>query len=64
MKFLLFSLIVLPVFASAQGRPVFKASAATSNITPPLGMEIVRNSRRAPLRSMCMMSYMLLPRAR
>ena len=39
----------LPVLASAQDRPVFKAGAATSNITPPLGLEIVGNFAPRPI---------------
>jgi hypothetical protein len=33
---------LLHSLALAQNKPVFEAGAATSNITPPLGMEIVR----------------------
>lgn len=49
MKSLLLALIVLPVFAIAEDKPVFKAGAATSNITPPLGMEIVGNFAPRPI---------------
>ncbi|MBS0208017.1 MAG: hypothetical protein JSS27_03590 [Planctomycetes bacterium] len=37
------------MLASAQDKPVFKAGAATSNITPPLGMEIVGNFAPRPI---------------
>ncbi len=40
---------LLPVLALAQGKPVFKAGAATSNITPPLGLEIVGNFAPRPI---------------
>jgi hypothetical protein len=46
---LILCLALLPVLASAQDQPVFKAGAATSNITPPLGMEIVGNFAPRPL---------------
>lgn len=46
---LILCLALLPVLASAQGQPVFKAGAATSNITPPLGMEIVGNFAPCPI---------------
>ena len=39
---LILCLALLPILASAQDN-VFKAGAATSNITPPLGMTIVGN---------------------
>lgn len=40
---------LLPILASAQDKPVFKAGAATSNITPPLSMEIVGNYALRPI---------------
>lgn len=40
---------LLPILASAQDKPVFKAGAATSNITPPLGMTIVGNFAPQPI---------------
>ncbi len=40
---------LLPIVAFAQEKPVFKAGAATSNITPPLGMEIVGNFAPRPI---------------
>ena len=49
MKSLLLAFVVLSVLASAQDKPVFKAGAATSNITPPLGMEIVGNFAPRPI---------------
>ena len=50
MKSLLFvSFALIPLLASAQGDPVFKAGAATSNITPPLGMTIVGNFAPQPI---------------
>lgn len=42
-------LALLPIFASAEDKPVFKAGAATSNITPPLGMTIVGNFAPQPV---------------
>ncbi len=50
MKFqLILGLLLLPILTSAQDKPVFKAGAATSNITPPLGMEIVGNFAPRPI---------------
>ena len=40
---------LLPIVALAQDKPVFRAGAATSNITPPLGMEIVGNFAPRPI---------------
>ena len=42
-------IMLTPVLASAQDGPVFKAGAATSNITPPLGLEIVGNFAPRPI---------------
>jgi neutral ceramidase len=51
MKHIFFFLLCLPLVAFAQekGAAVFKAGAATSNITPPLGMEIVGNFAPRPI---------------
>lgn len=50
MKTLLFlCFALLSIVASAQDKPVFKAGAASSNITPPLGMEIVGNFAPRPI---------------
>lgn len=49
MKSLLLFLITLSWISNAHGQPVFKAGAATSNITPPLGMEIVGNFAPRPI---------------
>ncbi len=46
---LILCIALLPVFASAQDKPVFKAGAATSNITPPLGLTIVGNFAPQPI---------------
>lgn len=46
---LLLCLALVPILASAQEKPVFRAGAATSNITPPLGMEIVGNFAPRPI---------------
>lgn len=40
---------LLPVLVCAQDKPVFRAGAATSNITPPLGLEIVGNFAPRPI---------------
>ncbi len=40
---------LFPVLVCAQDKPVFRAGAATSNITPPLGMEIVGNFAPRPI---------------
>lgn len=40
---------LVPIVALAQDKPVFRAGAATSNITPPLGMEIVGNFAPRPI---------------
>ena len=50
MKYILLaSLVLLHSLAVAEVKPVFKAGAATSNITPPLGMEIVGNFAPRPI---------------
>jgi hypothetical protein len=46
---LIFCLALLPIVTSAQDK-VFKAGAATSNITPPIGMTIVGNFAPQPER--------------
>jgi neutral ceramidase len=46
---LILCLAFLPILGSAQDKPVFKAGAATSNITPPLGMTIVGNFAPQPI---------------
>ena len=46
---LLIALVALPISLLAADKPVFKAGAATSNITPPLGMEIVGNFAPRPI---------------
>ena len=46
---LILCLALLPILAPAQDKPVFRAGAATSNITPPLGMEIVGNFAPRPI---------------
>jgi len=46
---LLVCFALLHVLSAAQAQPVFKAGAATSNITPPLGMEIVGNFAPRPI---------------
>ena len=46
---LILCLALLSILVSAQDKPVFKAGAATSNITPPLGMEIVGNFAPCPI---------------
>ncbi|RBP38086.1 neutral/alkaline ceramidase-like enzyme [Roseimicrobium gellanilyticum] len=43
------SLSFLPIHAQENPKRVFKAGAATSNITPPLGMEIVGNFAPRPI---------------
>lgn len=47
--FLILCLSCVPILVQAQGRPVFRAGAAASNITPPLGMEIVGNFAPRPI---------------
>lgn len=42
-------LAFFPILASAEEQPVFRAGAATCNITPPLGMEIVGNFAPRPI---------------
>lgn len=51
MKHIFFFFLCLPLVAFAQEKEaaVFKAGAATSNITPPLGMEIVGNFAPRPI---------------
>ena len=49
MKALLLTLLALPLCLTAQVQHVFKAGAATSNITPPLGLEIVGNFAPRPI---------------
>lgn len=49
MKSLFITLVALPLIVSAQDKAIFKAGAATSNITPPLGMEIVGNFAPRPI---------------
>lgn len=49
MKALVLTLLALPFCLTAQEVKVFKAGAATSNITPPLGMEIVGNFAPRPI---------------
>jgi hypothetical protein len=46
---LILCLVLFSILASAQDKPAFKAGAATSNITPPLGMEIVGNFAPRPI---------------
>lgn len=46
---LILCLALLPILVSGQDKPVFKAGASTSNITPPLGMEIVGNFAPRPV---------------
>lgn len=46
---LILSLALIPILSFAQDKPVFKAGSATSNITPPLGMEIVGNFAPRPV---------------
>ncbi len=46
---LILCLALLSILASGQDKPVFKAGAVTSNITPPLGMEIVGNFAPRPI---------------
>ena len=46
---LLLCLALLTAHCAHAGRPVFRAGAATSNITPPLGMEIVGNFAPRPI---------------
>lgn len=46
---LVLTLAPLSLLAQAQPEPVFRAGAATSNITPPLGMEIVGNFAPRPI---------------
>ena len=46
---LLLCFALLPILARAQDKPVFKAGAATSNITPPLGLTIVGNFAPQPI---------------
>ena len=41
--------MLLPVLVCAQDKPEFRAGAATSNITPPLGLEIVGNFAPRPI---------------
>ena len=49
MKSFLAAIFTLPLLLTVQAQPVFKAGAATSNITPPLGMEIVGNFAPRPI---------------
>jgi neutral ceramidase len=46
---LILCLALLPILAPAQDKRVFKAGAATSNITPPIGMTIVGNFAPQPV---------------
>ena len=46
---LLLCFAFLPILAPALDKPVFKAGAASSNITPPLGMTIVGNFAPQPI---------------
>jgi neutral ceramidase len=48
---LLICCALLPMLVSAKDTPIFKAGAATSNITPPLGVEIVGNFAPRPIAS-------------
>ena len=46
---LILCIALFPILAQAQDKPIFKAGAATSNITPPLGMTIVGNFAPQPI---------------
>ena len=46
---LILGLALLPLLTSAQEKRVFRAGAATSNITPPLGLESVGNFAPLPI---------------
>ncbi|MFM2179295.1 MAG: hypothetical protein RL015_3393, partial [Verrucomicrobiota bacterium] len=41
--------VLIHLLIATQAQPAFKAGAATSNITPPLGMEIVGNFAPRPI---------------